>query len=161
MILDELDGHQLLVLVIETLDDLSKGSLANDLDELEAVSNVVAFLDTVVALLIVVAVVHEALHVRRLDLLVILTEVVQLLVIFDFGQLGRCEVLVGDRLAALGVLRLKREVDVHVRRLVDGEFLALRGLRDHRRRSMRKVLARRSDGRGRLGRYTGDCGVST
>lgn len=85
MVLDELDGHQLLVLVIETLDDLSEGSLADDLDELEAVRDVVAFLDAIVALLIVVAVVHEALHVRRLDLLVILTEVVQLLVVFDFG----------------------------------------------------------------------------
>lgn len=58
-------------------------------------------------------------------------------------------------------MRLNREVDVHVRRLVDGEFLALRGLRDHRRRPMRKVLARRSDSRGRLGWYAGDCGVST
>lgn len=102
------------MLVIEALDDLSEGSLADDFDQLEAVRDVVAFLDSIVALLIVVAVVYEALHVRRFDLLVVLAKVVQLLVVIDFGKLGRCQVLFGDSFVALGFVWLKWEVDVHV-----------------------------------------------
>ena len=96
LVLDQFDRYELLVLVVEAFDDLAEGTLSNDLDELEPERNVVALLDPVVAFLVVEAVVDESLHVARLDLEFVFTEVVDLVILLDFLFLEGGQVLVGD-----------------------------------------------------------------
>jgi hypothetical protein len=103
LILDKFDGDQLLVLMVQALDNLSEGSLTDDLDQLEPVSDVVTFLNSVVPLFVIKAVIYKSLQLCRFDLVLILSEVIQILILVNLSPLKICEVL-GRNLLSLGGL---------------------------------------------------------
>ena len=87
------------MLVIKAFDNLAESALTDDLDELEAVGDVVSFLYSVVALLVVKTVVHESLELSGPDFASVLGQKVKLLVFVDLGTLKVREVLLSHPLA--------------------------------------------------------------
>ena len=122
---------QLLVLVIKAFDHLAEGALTDDLDQLEAVSDMVSLLNTVVALLVVEAVVDESLELRRPDFAGILRKKVELVVFVDLGPLKVGQVLLGHPLL-LGDGGIDGKLEALPSGIIDCELVPLRGLRDDR-----------------------------
>ena len=60
LVLDDLDGHVLLLLGVEGLDDLAEAALADERVDLVPLQELLARLDDVVVVLVVVAVVVQA-----------------------------------------------------------------------------------------------------
>ena len=71
------------MLVIKAFYNLSKGSFPNNLNQLIPVGNMVSFLYSVVALLIVKAVVYESFQLRGLDLIIVGAQIKKLIVLVD------------------------------------------------------------------------------
>lgn len=69
--------------MVDALEDLPEGALANLLDDLEAEADLVVLADAVVTVRVVVTVVHDALCLSRVDLVFICCEVVDLLKLGD------------------------------------------------------------------------------
>ena len=53
--------------MIQALDHLPKGTLADDFNQLEPISNVITLLDAVITLLVIVAIVYKSLLVRGFE----------------------------------------------------------------------------------------------
>jgi hypothetical protein len=75
LVLDKLHGHKLLGLVIEALEHLAESTLSNLLDDLEAEANLIVLRDSVITVLVVVAIVHDALSFRWVDFVLIGSQV--------------------------------------------------------------------------------------
>lgn len=141
LVFDELDGNQFLVLVVKALDDLAKGAFTDDLDQLEPESDVVTLLNSVVAFLIIKAVVYQSLHVAGLDLVLVLTHVEQLFILLDLCLFEICQILISN------MVRLRHrgrdwKFDLHVRSLIHRQLVPLRRLRNHRVHSLHRPVDR-------------------
>lgn len=122
LVLDELDGYKLLVLVIQALDDLTEGALTDDLDQLEPVGDMVPFLNSVVPLFVVKAIIYKSFQLCRLDLGRVVCEVVEVLILIHLSPLKVCEVLACD-LLRLGSLGVDWELNRLQHGIVDGQLL--------------------------------------
>ena len=71
LVLDELHRHQLLQLVVEALQHLAEGALANHLNYLEPKGNLVVGLHAVVPFVVVKSIVLNTLHLRRVNLVLL------------------------------------------------------------------------------------------
>lgn len=87
LILHHFDGHLLAGLVVEALDDGPEGALTNLLNNLESICNLVASFKSVVAFLIIEAVVNESLQLGGNVLLVLPGEVPYFFILVNFGSL--------------------------------------------------------------------------
>ena len=65
----------MLGLVIEAFEHLAESTLSNLLDDLEAETNLVVLRDSVITVLVVVAIVHDALSFRWVDFVLICRQV--------------------------------------------------------------------------------------
>lgn len=130
LVFNELDGDQLFVLVVQALDDLSKGTLADDLNQLEPEGYVVSFLYTIIAFLVVEAIVDKPLHIARLNLELVLAKVVELVVLIDLCGLELGEVLL-LYLFGFGLCGLNGKVDVQVRSVIDRQLISFGGFGYH------------------------------
>jgi len=131
LVLDQLNGDQLLVLVIEALNDLAKGPLTDNFDELEAVGDVVSFLNAVVPFFVVKPVVDESFQLGGLDLGFVRTQEIDLVVLIHLGLLEVSQILLGD-LWFLGLRRSHWEIDGLVHRFVRSQLVSLRSFRNYR-----------------------------
>jgi len=84
LILDQLDCHELIVLVIQTLDDLAKRSFTDNFYQLEPIRDVVAFLNSVIAFLVIKAIVDEPLQLGGFDFVFVFTHIIDLIEFIDF-----------------------------------------------------------------------------
>ena len=73
LILDELDSHQLFILVVEAFNNLSESSFSYNFNELESESNMVSLLDTIVTFFVIKSVVDQSLHITCFYFVLILT----------------------------------------------------------------------------------------
>jgi len=89
------------MLMIKALDNLSKGSFANNFNQLIPVSYMVSFLYSVVALLIVEAVVYESFQLRGLDLFFVGAQIIKLFVLIDLCLLESSQEVVAYLLVLL------------------------------------------------------------
>ena len=132
--------------VVKTLDDLSERTFTNDLNELEAVSNMVAFLYTIISFLIIIAIVNQSLHVWWFDLVLVFAKIVKLLVILYFLLLCVSQVLVRDQLASLCFMWFNWEIDIHIRCFIYSKLFTLWCFWDNRVGPLNYVLSSRSHG---------------
>ena len=116
--------------MVKTFYDLSKGSLTNDFNQLESVGNMVTFLDTVVSLFIVKAIIDKSLHIWWFNFLLILAKVVAVIVVINFSCLESSKILLTNHSIALNLGYIYREFDVQIICLVDSQFISFRGLGD-------------------------------
>lgn len=82
--------------VVKTLDYLPERSLSYDLNQLESESNVVTFLNSIVAFLIIEPIIYKTLHVTCLNLELILTKIVNLVVLLNLCFLKISQILLRD-----------------------------------------------------------------
>lgn len=125
LVLDQFDGDKLFVFVVQALDDLPEGSLANNFNQLESECDVVTFLDSVIAFFVIKSVVNESLHITCLNLEFILAQVIQLVILFNFCSLEVRQVLVGN-IICFGLTWSDRELNLHIGRLVDCQLISFR-----------------------------------
>jgi len=72
------------VLVIQTLDDLAKRSFTDNFYQLEPIRDVVAFLNSVIAFLVIKAIVDEPLQLGGFDFVFVFTHIIDLIEFIDF-----------------------------------------------------------------------------
>lgn len=97
LVLYHFDGHHLARLVVLALQHLSESTLANQLYLLEAVPYLVTRDDSIVALVIVEAVINEPLKFSGLVLLILLSEIVDFFVLSHLCLLVDGKVILGLR----------------------------------------------------------------
>ena len=96
LVLHELDCNQLLVLVVHALNDLAESAFTDNFDELVSVGNVIVFLDSVVAFIVVEPVVDQSLELGRFDFGLIFTQVVDLLKLIDLRLFETGQILLSN-----------------------------------------------------------------
>ena len=94
------------MLMVQALNNLPKGSLPNNLYELESVSYVVAFLHSIIALLVIISIINKSLLVRGFEFELILAEEEDLLVLIHFSDFLTCKILLQYFLVLLYLARL-------------------------------------------------------
>jgi len=124
LILDQLNGDQFFVFMIQALDDLAEGSLSDDLDELESIGDMISFLNAVVALFVIKAVVHQPLQLRGSVFASVFGQVVDLVVLVDLSPLEVGEILV-CQLIPFGHGRVDWELDGLASGVVYSELIPL------------------------------------
>ena len=94
------------MLMVQALNNLTKGSLPNNLDELESVSNVVAFLNSIITLLVIISIINKSFLVRGFEFELIFAEEEDLLVLIHFSDFLACKILLQYFLVLLYLARL-------------------------------------------------------
>ena len=82
------------MLVIQTLDDLAKGSFTDNFYELEPIRDMVSFLYSVIPFLVIKAIVDEPLQLGCFDFVFIFTHIIDLIEFIDFRFLKISQVFV-------------------------------------------------------------------
>ena len=119
------------MLMIKTLDYLTKCTLSNNFNKLEPIGDMVSLLYPIVALFVIKSIVDQSLKLGCLDLGGVLSEVVYLLILIHFCSLEVSEVL-GRYFVTLSGGRLDWVFDGLVYCVIYSELISLRGFWDHR-----------------------------
>lgn len=119
------------MLVIKTLDYLTKCTFSDNFNKLEPIGDMISLLHSIVALFVIKSIVDQSLKLGCLDLGGVLSEVVYLLILIHFGSLEVSEVL-GRYFVTLSGGRLDWVFDGLVHCVIYSELISLRGFWDNR-----------------------------
>ena len=93
LVFDKFDGDELLMFVVETFDNLSECTLANHLDKLEPISNMIIFLHPIVSFFVIEPIIDESLKFCSFDLCFVVAQVVNMVIFLDFRPFEICQIL--------------------------------------------------------------------
>lgn len=126
------------MLMIKTFNDLSECTLANYLNKLESVSNVIIFLDPIVSFFVIKTVINESFKFCGFDFSFIIAKIINMVVLLNFSFFEICQIFL--RYALLFAIGgIDWIIYSLILSFVYSQFITLRCLWDNRINSLNKL----------------------